>query len=57
LLPARHCWIRNRALILVLWRPGLRITQSLKLKPSDVDLDQEDEKAGSKSKEKIIKSA
>lgn len=29
--------VRNRALIAVLWRSGLRITEALKLKPSDVD--------------------
>ena len=31
--------IRNRALIVVMWRCGLRIAEALGLKPSDVDLD------------------
>ena len=31
--------IRNRALITVLWRTGLRISEALALKPSDVDPD------------------
>lgn len=29
--------VRNRALIVLLWRSGLRITEALKLKPADVD--------------------
>jgi site-specific recombinase XerD len=29
--------VRNRALIALLWRSGLRITEALKLKPTDVD--------------------
>jgi len=29
--------VRNRALIALLWRSGLRITEALNLKPSDVD--------------------
>lgn len=31
--------VRNRALITVLYRTGIRIDEALKLKPSDVDLD------------------
>jgi site-specific recombinase XerD len=31
--------LRNRALIVVLWRAGLRITEALELQPKDVDLD------------------
>ena len=31
--------IRNRALIVVLWRSGLRLGEALALKPKDVDLD------------------
>jgi site-specific recombinase XerD len=31
--------VRNRALIAVLWRSGLRISEALALKPSDIDMD------------------
>jgi integrase len=31
---------RNRALVAVLWRSGLRITETLSLKPADVDAEQ-----------------
>jgi site-specific recombinase XerD len=31
--------IRNQALIVVLWRAGLRITEALELRPKDVDLE------------------
>jgi integrase/recombinase XerD len=34
-----HCGIRNRALIVVLWRAGLRIAEALDLLPKDVDLE------------------
>jgi integrase/recombinase XerD len=29
--------VRNRALIALLWRSGLRISEALALKPSDID--------------------
>jgi site-specific recombinase XerD len=31
--------VRNRALLMVLWRGGLRITEALDLKPADIDYD------------------
>lgn len=34
-----HAGLRNRALIVVLWRAGLRITEALELRPKDVDLE------------------
>jgi site-specific recombinase XerC len=35
--PRSSTGLRNRALLTVLWRSGLRITETLELKPSDVD--------------------
>jgi site-specific recombinase XerD len=35
------CGGRNRALIVVLWRSGLRLAEALALRPQDVDLDQQ----------------
>lgn len=32
--------IRNRALVVVLWRGGLRVQEALDLRPRDIDLDQ-----------------
>jgi site-specific recombinase XerD len=32
--------VRNRALIVLLWRCGLRISEALDLRPKDIDLDQ-----------------
>ncbi len=40
-LPARGpAAARNRALIVVMWRAGLRVAEALALEPKDVDLDQ-----------------
>jgi site-specific recombinase XerD len=35
--PRSSTGLRNRALLIVLWRSGLRISEALDLKPSDVD--------------------
>ena len=34
-----HAGVRDRALIVVMWRGGLRVAEALALKPHDVDLD------------------